>query len=563
MRKTGAEIITTLLMRQGVRTVAGIPGGANLPLYDALRHSDIHHVLARHEQGAGFIAQGMARVTGKAGVCLGTSGPGSTNLLTAIADAKLDSVPMVAITGQVSTDLIGTDTFQEVDTYGLTLPITKHNFLVHRTSDLLTVIPEAFRVAESGRPGPVVVDVPKDVQMESHQFDAWPQPASPSAENPPGCDPVQIDRLVDMIHHSTKPVLYIGGGVIASGAEELLRVFARKNAIPVVSTLSGLGAFPADDPLCLGMLGMHGARYTNMIINQADLLLAFGVRFDDRATGRVDAFCSHASIVHVDIDHSEINKIKQTTLSIVSDVGDVLRRLISRVKPDRRSRWNSRIEKIKLQYPLATGSTENFFRPHSFIKRLARFVHSDTIITTDVGQHQMWVAQAYPFTKPRTLLTSGGLGTMGFGVPAAIGAALAKPGSRVVCVSGDGSLLMNIQELATLADYNLEVTIIVMNNHHLGLVRQQQELFYGGRYFATQFSSKPDFITIAAGFGIAGFDLATSSDPNQSLQRSLTGSGPCIVNLPVDHAENVYPMVPPGGANYEMIESKEIPCAIP
>ncbi len=563
MRKTGAEIITTLLERQGVGTVAGIPGGANLPLYDALRHSSIRHVLARHEQGAGFIAQGMARITGKAGVCLGTSGPGSTNLLTAIADAKLDSVPLVAITGQVPTGLIGTDAFQEVDTYGLTLPITKHNFLVHRTSDLLTVIPEAFRIAETGRPGPVVVDVPKDVQTESLEFDAWPQPATPLVANRSVCEPGQMDRLVEMIHRSTKPVLYIGGGVIASGADELLGEFARKNAIPVVSTLSGLGAFPADDPLYLGMLGMHGARHTNTIVNQADLLLAFGVRFDDRATGRVDAFCSHASIVHVDIDHSEINKIKQATLSIVSDVGVVLRELISRVRSDRRSRWNRQIEKIKLQYPSAAGSVADFFHPHTFIKQLARLVRADTVITTDVGQHQMWIAQSFPFTKPRTLLTSGGLGTMGFGVPAAIGAALAKPDSRVVCVSGDGSLLMNIQELATLADLDLDITIIVMNNHHLGLVRQQQELFYGGRYFASRFSSKTDFITIAAGFGIAGFDLTTSSDPKQSLHRSLTGKGPCIVNIPVDYAENVYPMVPPGGANHEMIESEEIPCAIP
>jgi acetolactate synthase-1/2/3 large subunit len=307
---------------------------------------------------------------------------------------------------------------------------------------------------------------------------------------------------------------------------------------------------------------MHGARYTNTIVNQADLLLAFGVRFDDRATGRVDAFCSHATIVHVDIDHSEINKIKRATLSMVSDVGAVLRRLTPRIRSDRRLFWNRQIEKIKLQYPSAVSSSADFFRPHTFIKQLARFVRSDTIIATDVGQHQMWIAQSYPFTKPRTLLTSGGLGTMGFGMPAAIGAALAKPKSRVVCVSGDGSLLMNIQELATLADLNLDITIIVMNNQHLGLVRQQQELFYGGRYYASQFNSKPDFVTIAAGFGIAGVDLKKSSNPMQSLQRSLTGKGPCVVNLPVHHAENVYPMVPPGGANHEMIEFEETPCAI-
>jgi acetolactate synthase I/II/III large subunit len=555
MRKKGAEIITTLLERQGVEIVSGIPGGATLPLYDALRQSTIRHILVRHEQGAGFIAQGMARVTGKAGVCLSTSGPGATNLLTAIADAKLDSVPLVAITGQVPTAMIGTDAFQEVDTHGLTLPITKHNFLVGQASDLLDIIPSAFEIAESGRPGPVVIDVPKDIQTDEVEFDAWPQPSAPRRVNRPSCSPEEIARVAEMIHGSSRPVLYIGGGVIASGAENELRELARKNAIPVASTLAGLGAFPADDPLFLGMLGMHGARYTNMIIDEADLILAFGVRFDDRATGRAAAFGSRASIVHIDIDRSELDKIKKANLSIVSDIGEALRELLPRIQCDARVSWNKRVKDARAQYSFISTGIDDPFRPHTFIKQLATMLDSNTIITTDVGQHQMWVAQAYPFTKPRTLLTSGGLGTMGFGLPAAIGAALAKPDSRVVCISGDGSLLMNIQELATLAELDLDIKIIVMNNHHLGLVRQQQELFYGGRYYASRFGMKPDFIKIAAGFGIRGYDLSSTPYPTRTIEAAMSHKSPCLVNVPIHYAENVYPIVPPGSANHDMVES--------
>jgi len=551
MKKTGAEIITTLLERQGVGTVAGIPGGCNLPLYDSLRESPIRHVLARHEQGAGFIAQGMARVTGKAGVCLATSGPGATNLLTAIADARLDSVPIVAITGQVPTPLIGSDAFQEVDTYGLTLPITKHNFFVRRPEELLEIIPAAFETAESGRPGPVCIDVPKDVQTREARIERWPEPYRP--QPPTACEGSAIASLAEMIRRSCRPVLYIGGGVIASGASEELALLARRSSIPVASTLAGLGAFPSDDPLSLGMLGMHGARSTNMVLDEADLLLAVGVRFDDRATGRAEDFCRHASIAHVDIDPSEIGKIKPANIAMVGDAGEVLRALLPAVPADDRVEWRARTGTLRSRYGPVPPPVGDPLHPRNLIRHLARLAGPDAIVATDVGQHQMWVAQEYPFRRPRSLLTSGGLGTMGFGLPAAIGAALAKPDTRVVCVSGDGSFLMNIQELATLSEFGLDVTVAVMNNRHLGLVRQQQELFYGGRTHASRFEATPDFAAIARGFGMTGYDLEGDPDPMSTLETALSLPGPAVVNVPVHHAENVLPMVPPGGANDEMI----------
>ncbi|MCP4641471.1 MAG: biosynthetic-type acetolactate synthase large subunit, partial [bacterium] len=520
-------------------------------LYDALRSSGIRHVLARHEQGGGFIAQGMARATGRAAVCLGTSGPGATNLLTAIADAKLDSVPIIAITGQVPSAMIGTDAFQEVDTYGLTVPITKHNFFVRDAAELLEIIPQSFAIAESDRPGPVVVDVPKDVQKQEIEFDAWPEPWQPEAPEP--CDSDAAAQLVDRIHRAERPVLYVGGGVIACGASDNLTAFARKNGIPVTCTLNGLGAFPPDDPLYLGMLGMHGARYTNFALDEADLLIALGVRFDDRATGRAADFCRHADIVHVDIDPSEIDKIKAANLSIAGDVGAMLRAAMLLLREDDRSEWNRRIAELRTEHPFVGPESDDPLLPLNFIQRLADFVEPDTVVTTDVGQHQMWVAQAYPFRRARTLQTSGGLGTMGFGLPAAIGAALARPGERVVCVSGDGSILMNIQELATLAELGLDVTVLIMNNERLGLVRQQQELFYGERYHASTFDATPDFAAIARAFGVRGIDLDDEADPMAALHDSLTAPGPCVVNVPIHHAENVFPMVPPGGANHEMI----------
>ncbi|WP_415713102.1 biosynthetic-type acetolactate synthase large subunit [Maridesulfovibrio sp.] len=551
MEISGAKLVIKLLEQQGIDTICGIPGGSNLPIYDALRDSHIRHILARHEQGAGFMAQGMARTTGKAAVCMGTSGPGVTNLLTAIADARLDSIPMVAITGQVTSSLIGTDAFQEVDTYGLTIPITKHNFLVQSAADLLEVIPEAFRLAESGRPGPVVVDIPKDVQKEIIEISELP--VFEQTVSSLGCDSAQISQAVSMINMARRPIIYAGGGVVAADASTDLIKFARKNSIPVVTTLMGLGAFPADDSNYLGMLGMHGSRSTNMIMEEADLIIALGVRFDDRAVGKACEFCKHADILHVDIDRSEIGKIKSSNLSIVGDVGHVLRELVEKVEISIRISWSARLASIRMMYPDQRPDEQDTFHPLNLIRVMGETLPEDAIITTDVGQHQMWVAQGYPFRKPRTLLTSGGLGTMGFGLPNAIGAALAKPENKVVCVSGDGSFLMNIQELATLAEQRLNVKVLIMNNHRLGLVRQQQELFFEERYFASSFESNPDFASIAKGFGIPAFDLGEQENPELFLRKVLGQDGPCVINIPINFENKVFPMVPPECANREMI----------
>lgn len=551
MKYSGAEIIVKLLEMQGVGIVTGIPGGANLPLYNALYHSKIRHVLARHEQGAGFIAQGIARSTGRAAVCLATSGPGATNLLTAIADAKLDSVPIVAITGQVSSDLIGSDAFQEVDMYGLTIPISKHNYLVNSARDLMDIIPEAFRIAESNRPGPVVIDVPKDIQCDELEIKQWPLPV----ENHDliSLDLYKLKKIADLINSSRRPLLYIGGGVVKSEASSLLFELSRKNSIPVASTLMGLGCFPCQDPLYLGMLGMHGSRYTNYLINEADLIIALGVRFDDRVTGNLSKFCPQATIIHIDIDRSEINKIKKADISLNSDIGLVLKNLIPMVGSNRRLEWIEHINEMRQKHRFMLPDAKDTFHPINVIRAIAKLASPDTIITTDVGQHQMWVAQAYSFQRPRTLLTSGGMGTMGFGLPAAIGAALAHPEQRIICFSGDGSILMNIQELATLAELQLNIAIVIFNNGHLGLVRQQQELFYDHNYFASKFDRKTDFAAIAQGFGIDSYDLSKAYELSSVFETWLRGTGPCLIDVPIHYAENVYPMVPPGSAIDEMI----------
>ncbi len=552
MRKTtGAELTIRLLERQGVGTIAGIPGGCNLPLYDALRASGIRHVLARHEQGAGFIAQGMARATGRPAVCFGTSGPGATNLLTAIADAKLDSIPLVAITGQVPRAMIGTDAFQEIDTYGLTVPITKHNFLARSAAELVDVVPDAFRIAASGRPGPVLIDIPKDVQNEAITIDILPAPGR--ADPAPQVRDGDVARFAAMLDAAERPVFLVGAGVIASEACDVLRRLVERASIPVAATLLGLGALPADHPGFLGMVGMHAARCTNLILEECDLLVALGIRFDDRATGKAAEFCPQAQIIHVDIDASELGKIKRPALGIVADVGDTLRALEPRLAAAARPEWSRRVAILRAEHPLVMRSAADPLDPYGIIRHTAALVPPDAIVTTDVGQHQMWAAQAFPFTRPRQWLTSGGLGTMGFGLPAAIGAALACPGRSVVCFSGDGSLLMNVQELATAAEENVDVKVVLLNNAHLGLVRQQQELFYGGRYHASRFHAEPDFVTIARGFGVRAWDLGAAADARGTLAQALGEPGPCLVNVPIDAAVNVYPMVPPGGANRDMI----------
>jgi acetolactate synthase-1/2/3 large subunit len=549
---SGAQLAVRLLERQGIRIVAGLPGGAILPIYDALSHSkSIRHVLARHEQGAGFIAQGMARAGGRPAVCLASSGPGATNLLTAIADAKLDSIPLVAITGQVPRAMIGTDAFQEVDTYGLSIPITKHNFLVSDAAELLDVIPCAFRIAASGRPGPVLIDIPKDVQNQQIRIEAWPEPGRAVATPQPAVD--LIERAAALINTAERPILYLGGGVVHSGAAELTLALAEKAGLPTVMSLMALGATPTDHPLSLGMLGMHGARCTNLALEACDLLLAVGARFDDRATGKPAAFCPGAKIIHIDIDPSELDKIKTTHVGIAGDVGTTLNMLLPLIKAQPRPQWLARVAELKAAYPLRTPDIDNPRSHYGLIRAVTDCLDDDAIIVTDVGQHQMWVAQSYPLRRTRQWLTSGGLGTMGFGLPAAIGAALAEPRRTVVCFSGDGSILMNMQELVTLAELDANVKVIVMNNTSLGLVFQQQTMFYGERIYASRFHTVPDFTRFARACGIDAVDLDKESDPCAMLATLLASRGPALIHAGIDIHEQVLPMVPPGAANKEMI----------
>ena len=552
MQMTGADLIVKLLERQGIRTIAGVPGGAALPMYDALSKSEqIHHVLCRHEQGAGFIAQGMARVSGQPEVCLASSGPGATNLITAIADAKLDSIPIIALTGQVPLSMIGTDAFQEVDTYGLTIPITKHNFLVRSAKELLNVVPAAFRIAMSDRPGPVLIDVPKDVQNQMVSFDEFPDVVVPDAA--PSFDIAAIEEAAKMIEAAERPVLYLGGGVIHSGAAQMAVTLAEQASLPTTMTLMALGAMPMDHPLSIGMLGMHGARYTNYVLEEADLLICVGARFDDRAIGKTAEFCPNAKIIHIDIDRSELHKVKNANVAIAGDVGQVLTELLPRVKPQLRKRWLSHVESLKGRFPLVMPGIDNPRSPYGLIHAVANCLDDNAIITSDVGQHQMWVAQAYPFRRSRQWLNSGGLGTMGFGFPAAIGAALAEPDRTVVCFSGDGSLKMNIQEMATAAQENVNVKIVLFNNQSLGLVHQQQNLFYGKRIMASRYERPTDFLKIAEGFGMRAVDLDPAPNPRATLAEALNTPGPCLIHATIDPNEFVYPMVPPGAANSEMI----------
>ena len=553
--QNGAQIIIRQLEQLGVDTIAGIPGGANLPLYDALAASTtIRHVLARHEQGAGFIAQGIARTTGKPAVCFATSGPGATNVLTALADAYLDSVPLVCITGQTPRALIGTDAFQEVDTYGMSMPITKHNYLVRSAADLLTIVPKAFQLAGSGRPGPVLIDVPKDVQTEMVSFESWPESLAAGVERSPASDAAQaITAAAAMINAAARPMLYLGGGVIHAGAAGVARKLAEQGEIPTVVTLMGLGILPSEHPLSLGMLGMHAPRATNLAMEECDLLIAAGVRFDDRATGRISAFCPGAKVIHVDIDASEIGKLRSVDAGIAGDARAAFIALLPHIEKRPRPEWRRRIRQLQQDHPRFHPDDFAPGRPFHLIRQVAELAGPEAYISTDVGKHQMWVAQAYPLTRPRQLLTSGGLGTMGFGLPAAIGAALAHPDKPVVCFTGDGSLQMNIQELATAVEQQAPVKIVVLNNQSLGLVRQQQRLFYEQQYFASSYRIKVDFAAIARGFGLQAFDLDGADDPDALLTKAMQTPGPCLINVPIDIEEEVTPMVPPGAANTTMI----------
>ncbi len=553
MKMSGAEIIVKSLEKHGIETVTGIPGGAALPLYNALYASNIRHVLARHEQGAGFIAQGMARSTGKPAVCIATSGPGATNLITAIADAKLDSVPIIAITAQVSLPLIGTDAFQEVDMYGLTLSITKHSFLVKNAAELPMIMNDAFRIAQSGRPGPIVIDVPKDIQSQIIEIEAIPEPAEVSNQTIPSHDICR--SIADRINSSERPVICAGGGIIASGAFSELITMSERSSIPTAVSLMGLGSFPCDNRLYLGLVGMHGNHSTNIIFDESDLIVCIGSRFGDRTTGVASHFGKKASIIHIDIDPSEINKIKKTSISLASDAKSALEHIIPMIDKKERNAWIDKCEEKKTRYDKFHYCAAS--HPESVIKEVKAAAADNAIITTDVGQHQMWVARNYQFTTGRNFLTSGGLGTMGFGLPAAIGAALANPDKQVICFSGDGSILMNIQELATLSDLNLNIKIILLNNGQLGLVRQQQELFYNRNYIASIFSSSPDFPQIAKAFNITGRSINPFSSSSPTIEECMRIPGPVLINVPVTEEYNVYPMVPPGESNTVMIKGDD------
>ena len=549
-RISGAQLIVQLLERHGITTITGIPGGTVLPLYDALSESNtIRHVLARHEQGAGFIAQGMARTTGKAAVCIACSGPGATNLVTAIADARMDSIPLVCITGQVPRKMIGTDAFQEVDTYGLSIPITKHNYLVREVGDLPRIIDEAFSIAQSGRPGPVWIDVPKDVQTAELDYDNVSEfiarPALPE---------ISSQNILDaaaMINAAKRPILYVGGG--AANAVDEVRALAENGNLPATMTLNGLGVLPAGHPMSLGMLGMHGARSTNLIMNEADLLIVLGARFDDRAIGLAEEFCPNASIIHVDIDQAEIGKIRQPHIAITGDVSEALNRLLPRVRSNDREDWLNDVRDMQKRFPDHRPGAHDPLSHFGLIRAVSDCVDGNEIVTTDVGQHQMWVAQSYPFNRPGQWLSSGGLGTMGFGLPAAIGAALAEPSRKVLCFSGDGSLMMNIQEMATAAENNLDVKIILMNNRALGLVHQQQSMFFKKNIYGATYLQQTDFLKIAEGFGLHSCDLNAADDPRVALKEAIGRPGPGLIHVFIDPEEKVYPMVPAGAANTHML----------
>ncbi|EPG73735.1 acetolactate synthase, large subunit, biosynthetic type [Leptospira fainei serovar Hurstbridge str. BUT 6] len=555
----GAEIVVHFLLHKGIETVVGIPGGANLPLYDALHGSGIRHILARNEQGAGFIAQGIARATGAVAVCLASSGPGATNLVTAIADAKCDSVPLVAITGQVSTSLIGTDAFQEIDTYGLSKPITKRNYIVRSVQELISALSEAFQIAEEGRPGPVWIDIPKDVQLSPYEGD-WEKTLEEwdlleTSGKITFVDPFFEEKFVsfcELLRDCKRPVLYIGGGVKLAAAEYLLRDFAESQDIPVTSTLMGLDCFPQNHRLSLGMLGMHGAPFTNLVLEESDLLLAFGVRFDDRATGKLETFCPNAKVVHVDIDPREIGKLRKPDLSFQTDLYDFLKNAVG-IPSRRRGEWNSLVSSWKALFPLPNLRTNGGFSPDVILKICKESLGSDAILTSDVGQHQMWVAQFYPFQNRRTWVTSGGLGTMGFGLPVAIGISLAMPKKTVLCISGDGSILMNIQELDTLADLQSNVKILIFDNRHLGLVRQQQELFFQSRFYGSSYERESKLAAVAQAFDIPSLNLAEVANPIDELRKFLVKPGPGFAVIPVDPTLHVLPMVPAGKGNLEML----------
>ncbi len=551
---TGARIIVECLKKEKVDVIFGYPGGVVLPLCDALYDSGIRFILTRHEQGAAHAADGYARASGKIGVCLATSGPGATNLVTGISTAYMDSIPMIAITGQVATHLIGNDAFQEVDTTGITRPVTKHSYLVKNTGHLCRTFKEAFYIAKTGKPGPVLIDIPVDVQRAEADFH-YPEKVDIRSYKPVyEGHPLQIERALSLIEKAESPVILAGGGVITAGASEQLRMFVEKTRIPVVLTLMGLGSFPTEHPLQLGMVGMHGTRYGNMAIMETDLLIAVGCRFDDRVTGKISEFAPHAKIIHVDIDPASIGKNVPVEVPIVGDARYVLEQFLSNCPKTNTKQWVEKIKEWKEKYPLIYKDSEKL-KPQFVVETISRMTNGEAIITTEVGQNQMWAAQFYKFKHPRTFISSGGLGTMGFGFPAAIGAQVACMDRTVIDIAGDGSIQMNIQELSTAVSEKIPVKVVILNNCSLGMVRQWQELFYGKRYAFTCLKEKqPDFVKLAEAYGAAGYRVSKKEDLKKTLSRAFEHSdGPVFVECIVEPEENVFPMVPAGASLKEMI----------
>jgi len=560
VKKTGAQIFIESLKAEGVETIFCYPGGATLNITDALTNSDLQQIVVRHEQGAVHASDGYARSSGKVGVSLVTSGPGATNTVTGIATAYMDSIPLVIFSCQVNTALIGNDAFQEADIVGITRPCTKHSYLVRDVKDLARIIKEAFYIARSGRPGPVLVDIPKDVSAGTAEFKHLDKVTIRSYQPTYAGHPGQIKKAMRLIANSKRPVLYTGGGIISSGAAEELLRFAEKLSIPVTNTLMGLGGIPGNHPLFLGMLGMHGTYAANMAITESDLIIAMGARFDDRATGKVDEFAPHAKIIHIDIDPTSISKNIGVDIPIVGDTKNVLGKMLQIAEEEKETfkhhhksiaEWVEKINKWKEDYPL-TYQKNNSLKPQYVIERIYELTKGKAFITTEVGQNQMWAAQFYKFLKPRTMLTSGGLGTMGFGFPAAIGAQVAFPKSLVIDIAGDGSIQMNIQELATAVQYNLPVKVVILNNGFLGMVRQWQELFYEKRYTWTHLHS-PDFVKVAEAYGAVGLRLDKEQDVDKVLKEAFRNNKPTFIDVIVNPEECVYPMVPAGASLKEML----------
>jgi len=554
MKMTGAQIVCESLVKEGVEVIFGLPGGAVIPLYDTLPHyPQLRHVLVRHEQGAAHAADGYARVTGKVGVCFATSGPGATNLVTGIANAFLDSSPVVAITGQVARSFIGKDAFQETDITGITLPITKHNYLVMDVDVLATVIKQAFHLARTGRPGPVVIDIPRDIFLERTEFHYPDKVELPGYKPTLQGHPTQIKKAAKLLSEAERPLIIAGRGVNISRAYDELKQLAETAQIPVVTTLLGMGCFPESHALSYGMVGMHGTVYANLAVDNADVILAAGMRFDDRVTGKISAFAPHARIIHIDIDPAEIGKNVRVDVPIVGDVKMVLQALNKLISPTTHTEWIRQLDTWRRERPSTEIRESDSLLPQYVIRKIYEITKGEAIIVTGVGQHQMWAAQYYVYNKPNTLVSSGGLGAMGFGLPGALGAKVGCPDSTVWCIDGDGSFQMTIQELATIVQEQLAVKIAIINNGYLGMVRQWQELFYKGRYVATPLYC-PDFVKIAEGYCLPGLRVERKEEVVPAIEQAMAHPGPFLIDFKVEPEESVYPMIPPGATIAEILE---------